>query len=149
MIKAAELRTGNIIYYNTLGSVTLTDYTFNNPKELCKVCGWDSEKVGVAFIDEAIQKDFTDCIYTADVNLSPVHLTPEVLEICNFSKIGSGTNPDTNEEETVFENNDLYLSIINNKVFLKIGITQYPISALHQLQNLYLLLKNTELVVNV
>lgn len=149
MIKATELRTGNIVYYNTIGSIPLNNYTFNNPKELCSVCAWDAEKIGVLFIDKALQTAFKGCTYTANVNLSPVHLTPEVLELCNFTKIGSGTNPDTNEEETVFENNDLYLSVINNKVFLKIGITQYPINALHQLQNIYLVLKGNELEINL
>ena len=84
MIPAAELRTGNYVLYNTLGSVPLSDYRFEKAKELCRVAGFDGDKVVVLFLDEGVQNAFSPDVHTAAINLSPVHLTSDIVASCHF-----------------------------------------------------------------
>jgi hypothetical protein len=96
MLQPNELKTGNFVLYNTIGSVPLSDYRFEKPKELCKVTGFDGDKVVLEFMDESVRKEFSPEVHTAHINISPVHLTEDILKACqlesnktNLKKLGN------------------------------------------------------------
>ena len=117
MINANELRIGN--YINVYDGV--------GPKYMYQVTGYD--------IDE-IDGDGTDCF--------PIPLTPEILEKCGFEK----------QSEHIFISPNLSLRLWGFSWTMQhyvmgvshwIDISSVSIKHLHQLQNLYFALTNSEL----
>jgi hypothetical protein len=127
MMQANELRKGNYVLYNTIGSVPLSEYRFEHPKELCRVQGFEEDKIILAFMDEKIRNDFSPEVYTAAINISPVHLTPEVVEGCQLSD--THFRLEANEDHYRYEDK----------------VLKY----LHQLQNLYADVTGQELRVDL
>ncbi len=115
MVQLQDLRAGNYVFYNTIGSVPLTDYRFENPRELCRVTGLEPEKVVLQFLDEQIRNEFSPEVHTHLINISPVRLSPEIVDACRL------------------EDNHFQLLPNGEDYRYKDQTVKY----LHQLQNLY------------
>ena len=116
MINANELRIGN--YINVYDGV--------GPKYMYQVTGYD--------IDE-IDGDGTDCF--------PIPLTPEILEKCGAEKEHNGWYKISicNDWSYIFWERRAGFELSVNKHSIMLTNIQY----LHQLQNLYFALTNSEL----
>jgi len=131
MIQASELRIGNYLsdFQDRLVKV-------NAIREHGIRCRYNRRDTGEE------HSSLYDCS-----NLSPIPLTPEILEKCGFEKVKS---PYEEAETDDFFLTPLYFDMANTSIKIN-GVYQkinYP-ESLHQLQNLYHALTGEELTYNV
>jgi len=143
MIEAKDLRIGNLI----------TDEFYENFKTIITVHSINKEGINLEIEDDG---NWAECAqrwigveYKFD-KLFGIPLTPEILEKCGFV-----LNGDYYKRQPEFENIEYRLiefpsgTWIVSKGFINYNHEITAIKYLHQLQNLYFALTNTELIINL
>lgn len=120
MINANELRIGDIILYD-------------EDNLYCKVLTIDTLGMTVDFMKNG------EIEWLEYENFSPIPLTPKILEKCGFDNYRVG-----------LWGNTYSLGVIkllkDKEIYILVDIPKCEITSLHQLQNLYFALTNTELI---
>lgn len=130
MINANELRIGNIFWEDYGGYKIVTGIKLTDDGKAADVYG------------KALGFTVSGSFLSEDIN--PIPLTPELLVKCGFEKditshFGGYLSPKNNEGGQ--------MRITDNKWFS--GVNHATVDYLHQLQNLYFALTQTELTINL
>ena len=80
-------------------------------------------------------------------NLSPIILTPEILEKCGFEKHTETTGPPINEEMDYYSDGEIsvFFTHTGRLLIRNYHVNQAGCTSLHHFQNLYYSLTNNEL----
>jgi len=129
MIQPTELRIGNSVFYE--GEVWFIDSIHQD------VCGVMKGERGAIILYN---------------RMSPIPLTPEILEKCGFGENPQHEHP-AFDEYSLLSNNRFAIGDFNGEYWVVDGIDQWllehKIYYLHQLQNLYFALTGEELKVQL
>lgn len=144
MIKANELRIGNMLLWNP---------KLSNPKttllaELIEVTAILEDRIG--YLSPRVEhrvEPFEDDVLELDAphrpleEFEPVGLTAEILEKCGFVA-------DTTNHVGAYRKEPLNVVVNDNTVLVASDNREFGYKYLHQLQNLYFTLKGEELKIN-
>lgn len=140
MIKANELRIGNLILWNP----KLSNPNTTLLPELVEVAAIREDSIG--YLSPRIEhrvEPFEDDVLELDAphrpleEFEPVALTTELLEKCGFA-----TN------NTTYQKDPLTIVFNDNKVQVTMNNRELPCTYFHQLQNFYFTLTGEELEIN-
>ncbi len=145
MIKANELRIGNLVSWNP---------KLSNPKttllpELVEVTAILEDRIG--YLSPRIEhrvEPFEDDVLELDAPHRPleefeaVSLSSEILEKCGFVA-------DTTNHVTAYKKEALTVVLNNDTVLVELDDREFEYKSLHQLQNLYYTITGEELKINL
>lgn len=132
MIQSNDLRIGNWVYFTGNGN--------NNPVKVMEL--WQTQLVSDYMGNHL-------CLFYSDDDLQPIPLTPEILLSCGFEKVRDLTYVIVHSDNLhiVFIQSGIGFNITVTGAFGMVGLSDCY--SVHQLQNLYFALTNTELEIKL